>query len=116
MHINLRTAYQTEWNAAQVARAAGDLDCAFQHLERAHILSQRATWLHVRTHIAMLAIGWLRRDRREVLGQAARILAAALFSRVWVPIGNTGGANVSATQPMPIPADRQAVFDAAEIV
>jgi hypothetical protein len=32
-------------------------------------------------------------------------MAAALFSRIWVPEGNTGGANVSAIQPMPIPAD-----------
>ena len=116
MHANLRIAYQTEWTAAQIARRAGDLDRAFHHLERAHILGQRATWPHVRTHIAMLTIGWRRRDRREVFGQTTRILAAALFSRVWVPLGNTGGANVSATQPMPIPADLQVVLDAAGFV
>jgi hypothetical protein len=116
MHAGLRSAYQSEWNAAETARRAGHLDRAFFHLERAHILGQRATWPHVRTHIAMLAIGWRRRDRREVLGQTMRILAAALFSRLWVPLGNTGGANVSATKPMPIPADLQAVLDAAEIV
>ena len=116
MHTKLRTAFEVEWTAAQTARQIGDLELAFHHLERAHILSQRATWPHVRTHVAMLAIGWHRRDRREVIGQSTRIFAAAIFSRLWVPTGNTGGANVSAMQPMPIPTDLKAVLDSAEIV
>jgi hypothetical protein len=29
-----------------------------------------------------------------------------------VPVGNTGGANVSATRPMPVPPDLQAILDA----
>ena len=45
------------------------------------------------------------------IGQITRIVAAALFSRIWVPIGNTGGANVSAMRPMPIPADLRDVLD-----
>ena len=59
----------------------------------------------------MLRLGWSRRDLREVVGQIPRIFAAALFSRVWVPIGNTGGANVPAMRPMPIPPDLQAILD-----
>jgi hypothetical protein len=39
-------------------------------------------------------------------------VAAALFSRLWVPVGNTGGANVSAARPMPVPSDLQAILDA----
>ena len=38
-------------------------------------------------------------------------MTAALFSRLWVPAGNTGGANVSAMRPMPVPPDLQALLD-----
>lgn len=111
MHAALKAAYDAEMAHAQALRAAADLDAAFHHLERAHILAQRYTWRHVSTHFAMLHVGWLRRDAREVIGQFTRSIAAALFSRIWVPAGNTGGANVSAFRPMPIPADLAALFD-----
>jgi hypothetical protein len=109
----LAAAFAFEWQAARTARLAGDLDRAFHHLERAHILGQRHTWRHVKTHVAMLGIGWRRADAREILGQVLRVLAAAVFSRIWVPTGNTGGANVSATVPMPVPPDLQALLDQA---
>jgi hypothetical protein len=60
----------------------------------------------------MLAIAWQRRDLREIAGQLSRIVAAALFSLLWVLVGNTGGANVSAMRPMPVPPDLQAILDA----
>ena len=44
-------------------------------------------------------------------GQATRIVAAALFSWIWVPVGNTGGARVSALQPMPLPDDLRALLE-----
>ncbi|MCY1385078.1 hypothetical protein D9M69_734140 [compost metagenome] len=50
----------------------------------------------------MLLAGWQQGDLREVLGQALRIPAALLFSRIWVPPGNTGRARVSAFKPMPV--------------
>lgn len=109
--VPLREAVRLELGLAQRARIAGDSALAFAHLERAHILGQRFTSLHVRTHVAMLRLGWSRRDFREVVGQITRILAAALVSRIWVPIGNTGGANVPAMKPMPIPADLRAILD-----
>jgi hypothetical protein len=101
----LRAAFDRELASARAARARGDLGLAFQHLERAHILGQRYTRLHVRSHLDMLSVGWQRRDMREVFGQLSRILAASLFSRIWVPLGNTGGASVSAVQPMTVPED-----------
>ena len=107
-----REAFDREWQLARTARDAGDLARAFGHLERAHILGQRSTWLHVQSHVGMLGIAWQRSDVREVAGQVTRIVAAALFSRLWVPVGNTGGANVSATRPMPVPPDLQAILDA----
>ena len=112
MNSVIREAFEREWSLAGAACDAGDLATAFHHLERAHILGQRSTRLHVRSHIGMLGIAWRRRDAREITGQLTRIVAAALFSRLWVPVGNTGGANVSATRPMPVPPDLQAILDA----
>lgn len=106
----IAAAFDQAWRAARDARRSGALDTAFGHLERAHILGQRRTGPHVRTHLAMLAVGWQRQDRREVLGQLGRTVAALLFSRLWVPVGNTGGASVSAFRPMPLPADIAPLF------
>ncbi len=53
----------------------------------------------------MLRIGWKRRDRRETAGHCRRIVAAALLSRLRVPLGDTGGADVPPPRPMPIPDD-----------
>lgn len=111
MNAAVRDAFEREWRLAAAARDAGDLDGAFHYLERAHILGQRSTRLHVRSHVGMLGIGWRRRDAREISGQLVRIVAAALFSRLWVPVGNTGGANVSAMRPMPVPPDLQAILE-----
>ena len=110
MNNALRSAYAEELNAARAAERAGKVELAFHHLERAHILGQRDTLKHVETHWLMLRLGLSTRSCREVVGQATRILAAALFSRIWVPAGNTGRANVSATRPMPVPQDLRAVL------
>ena len=112
MSQELREAFERECALGEAARAAGELDRAFGHYERAHILSQRYTWKHVRSHLGMLRIGRQRGDRREVFGQLKRIVAATLFSRIWVPVGNTGGANVNALTPMPIPEDLQRLLGA----
>lgn len=111
MRADLATAYKREMTLAREREKAGDLLAAFSHLERAHILGQRNTLAHVRAHFGMLRIGLRRRDRREILGQMGRSVAALLFSRIWVPSGNTGGANVSATQPMPVPEDLRRLLD-----
>lgn len=112
MTAAIRTAFAQEWTTAQQARRAGDLSLAFKHLERAHVLSQRLTGLHVKCHIGVWHIGWLRRDLREIFGQSTRTVAALMFSQIWVPIGNTGGANVSAIRPMPLPEDLRAILEA----
>lgn len=114
MPPRLEAAFTLEMALADEARRAGQLDRAFAHLERAHVLSQRWTLAHVRSHLGMLGIGWMRRDWREIAGQLARIPAALMFSRIWIPVGNTGGANVSATRPMPIPDDLRAVLNESD--
>ena len=101
----LRTAYLAELVAADNAGQLGDDVRCFRHLERAHILSQRHTLAHTWTHLRMLHTGWRRRDAREVFGQVLRSIAALAKSMIWVPLGNTGGANVNPFKPMPVPPD-----------
>ncbi len=104
----LRAAWTDEVDAARRARSACDPTTEWMHLERAHILSQPMAGAHVRTHIAMFAAAARRRDRHELLGQLFRMLVAAPGSVTGkYPVGNTGGADVSAFAPMPIPADLQ---------
>lgn len=110
----LLTAYRDELSAGHAALKSRDFAEAFRRYERAHILGQRRTGLHVRAHVAMLRVAWRKGDMKELIGQVTRIAAAALFSRVWVPEGNTGGANVSALKPMPIPEDLRRFLDARE--
>ena len=107
----LRDASRNEHAAADAAIARGELVVAFAHLERAHILSQRFAFAHAWTHLRMLAVGWRRRDAREIVGQVFRSVAALTKSKLWVPIGNTGGANVNPFQPMPVPPDLRPYLD-----
>lgn len=105
MHRELRDAYNLEMMAAIEHYRTGDLEKSFYHLERAHILGQSFSLSHARTHWWMLKVGWKRRDPIEITGQMARIIGALIFSRIWVPIGNTGGAHVSPFSSMPIPEE-----------
>ena len=111
MRAELKRAFLHERQAARDAERRGELATAFAHLERAHILSQRHAFAHAGIHLRMLRVGWKRRDAREIAGQLSRTLAALLFSRLWVPHGNTGGANVSALRPMPVPDDLAALLE-----
>ena len=100
--------------AARAARQAGDMDEAWRLLERTHILSQPWAWPHVRSHLDMLVLAVHARDRREIVGQIVRTLVAGPGSAVGrYPLGNTGRADVPATQPMPVPADLAELLDGA---
>jgi Protein of unknown function (DUF3703) len=111
---SLVESWSAELAAARAARRDHDLVGEWNHLERAHILSQPMAVRHVRTHLSMLAVAGRRRQRREVVGQLFRVLVAAPGS--WTgryPVGNTGGSDVSAFAVMPVPADLQAALDPA---
>ena len=102
MNMKLQVAIDEAFAQAQQELHARRSAEALAWLERAQILTQRRPWLHARSHWLMLRAGWQQGDLREVLGQMLRIPAALLFSRIWVPVGNTGRARVSAFQPMPM--------------
>ena len=92
--------------------ADGDLKNAFAALERAHVLGQLDLVPHLRVHWQMLRVGWSAGDRREVVGQLMRIVLVPvghLFGRL--PVGNTGGANVSAFKPMAIPPEIERLLE-----
>lgn len=97
--------YEREVRQADEALRREDFETAFRHLERAHVLAQRLTARHSFIHWRMLVAGLRRRDLREAVGQVPRIVASILFSRLWVPRGNSGRARVSAFAPMPVPED-----------
>lgn len=98
-------AYEREVASADEALQLDDFEAAFRHLERAHVLAQRMTGRHTFIHWRMLVAGLRRGDLREAIGQAPRIVASILFSRLWVPRGNSGRSRVSAFKPMPVPDD-----------
>ena len=106
VRARLHAAWTAELDAARAARSTGDTSSEWTHLERAHILSQPMAGPHVRTHVAMIAAALRRHDRHELVGQLFRIIVAAPGSITGkYPVGNTGGADVSAFAPMAIPAD-----------
>jgi hypothetical protein len=110
----LRDAWYTERAAARAARHAGDAAGEWRHLERAHILSQPMAGPHLRTYAAMLTAALRRRDGRETLGQVLRLVLAVPGSQTGrYPVGNTGGADVSAFVPMAVPEDLRPLLLAA---
>lgn len=102
----VRRIVQQEIAVFKKASEANEVDKAWRALERAHIVSQPHIALHVANHWAMLKFAVSERDCKEVVGQVLRLALApmgALTGRI--PLGNTGRANVSAFQTMPVPDD-----------
>jgi hypothetical protein len=114
--LRINPSVKAELDAAAGVEARGDRVAAFEHLERAHILGQQSTVQHVRVHWAMFRWALRHNVAGEALGQAWRIVGAALKTWLWVPTGNMGGANISGFRPMPVPADLQRLIDGARAV
>lgn len=95
--------FEVEITKAKKLMLTGDFDNSWQHLENAHVLSQKYALLHFRSHIAMLNYGIYKKDTREIVGQIIRLFFAIPSSLFKIaPFGNTGGANVNKFKPMPI--------------
>jgi hypothetical protein len=110
----IRPYVDAEIRLALGAETRGHFDTAFRHLERAHVLGQRSTVHHVRTHWVMFQMALRNGWTKEAAGQAWRVVASALFTPVGlVPSGNTGTASSSGFQPMTIPASLQRLINAA---
>ena len=108
----LFTAYEKEVIAYRKALASGTEQECILHLSRAHILSQRYIFLHLKTHFLMLNYAILHFDLRESLGQLLRIVVTVpghLLGKV--PVGNTGWSKVGLTQKMPVPPDLTKILE-----
>lgn len=111
MPDGLRVHYRHELENYRNEMARGNLQVAWRHLERAHILGQPWPREHTHVHWIMLRFGFRIKSMREVIGQIPRLLVGGIKSFVGkIPVGNTGGANVPPLQPMEIPPDLDALL------
>jgi hypothetical protein len=110
----IRPYVQAELDAAAAAERSGSRQQAFRHLERAHVLAQPATTEHVRVHWHMFRFALTYGLFGEAIGQTLRLVLAGPLTVVGaIPMGNTGGSEVSGFLPMPVPADLQKLIDVA---
>lgn len=110
----IRPTVEKELDLANSATERADFQEAYAHLERAHILGQPSTRLHVVVHWRFLVLALRQARLQDVLGQGFRLIGAALFTAVGlVPHGNTGGTDVSAFKRMPVPEELQMIIGSA---
>jgi Protein of unknown function (DUF3703) len=103
MTANRKAHFETAMAEAREARKQRDFTRALELLEEAHILGQQWIVPHLRSHWAMLQVALLQLDFRETIGQVMRLVLVA--PGTWLrrlPLGNTGRANGSTFQPMPV--------------
>ena len=96
----------------QALAKQGQLAQAWAQLERAHVIGQAFPYEHTEVHWLMLKFGVKIKSAREIIGQIPRLLVGGVKSFVGtIPVGNTGGADVSPLRPMEIPEDIQQLLD-----
>lgn len=112
MNTVQRSTFNNEIAQAKTFIASGNLEAGFSHLERAHVIGQEYVIPHITSHWLMFQVELRRRRPAAVLGQLIRIVLGALGSAVGaVPIGNTGGTNISMFKRMPIDTELQHAID-----
>lgn len=103
VRTELKAAFEAEMAAAERLIQAGRLNRAMRHLERAHVIGQSYVRPHVRSHWSMFRIAVKRNSLADGLGQAVRIILGAFGSAIGVvPIGNTGGTDISMFARVPV--------------
>ncbi len=111
MPKGIRAHYRQELERYKTQFAQRNLQPAWRHLERAHILAQAWPREHSYVHWRMLQFGFFIKSPREIIGQIPRLLVGGVKSFVGhIPVGNTGGANVPALKPMAIPDDLSGIL------
>jgi hypothetical protein len=111
MNLELKKAIETEMAIARKSYRDDELTTSMKHLEVAHVLGQRYAIPHIVSHWWMLKIGLKEGSMAKIAGQAIRIVLGAIGSTVGtLPVGNTGGTNISMFKRLPIdPAIRHLV-------
>lgn len=112
MPTSLVPFFEKELQLAKSNLSEKNLETAWHHYERAHILSQKYPYQHTLVHWQMFKFGIQIKDAKEVLGQIPRLIFGGVKSFVGqVPVGNTGGANVPPLRKMEIPEDLKKILD-----
>ena len=107
-----KVAFDKEIALARAFIACGEIKAGFARLERAHIIGQAFVVPHTLVHWMMLRMEIRRRHFRGVLGQIVRIVLGALGSAVGVvPVGNTGGTDISMFERLPVEPELQKLID-----
>ena len=103
--------YQKELEIFKDNLQQDNLQNAWCHLERAHIIAQKYPCEHTSVHWKMLQFGIKIKSSKEIIGQIPRLLVGGVKSFVGhIPVGNTGGANVPPLKTMEIPEDIQEIL------
>jgi hypothetical protein len=87
-----------------------EINLTFYHFENAHILGQSHLYRHTLSHYWLLVWGVKTKSTKEIIGQISRIITSVLFTLIWVPNGNTGGANISPIKILPIRKELRKYF------
>jgi hypothetical protein len=116
MPKTLRPFYQRELKAYYSCLQEDNLQSAWRHLEKAHVIGQAYPIDHSLVHWKMLQFGIRIKSIKEITGQIPRLLVGGVKSFVGkIPVGNTGGANVPPLKPLPIEQEIREIFEQAGI-
>jgi len=111
MNATQRAAFKDEIAQARCHMGNGAVEAGFAHLERAHVIGQASVVAHVTSHWWMCVAEWRRGRPAAVLGQVLRIVLGALGSALGIiPVGNTGGTDISMFKRMPVADDIQKII------
>ena len=114
--MGLKVIFDNELKEFNTKFKDGQLESAWNHLERAHIIGQRFPYAHTYVHWKMLQFGFRIKSSKEIVGQIPRLIFGGVKSFVGkVPVGNPGGANVPALKSFPIAEDLQEILKKAII-
>ena len=116
MPESLKPYFKAELDKYRTEYSIGNLQIAWNHLERAHIIGQKYPYAHTFVHWKMLEFGIKIKNGKEIIGQIPRLIFGGVKSFVGkIPIGNPGGANVPPLKPFPIEQELQNIFAKARI-
>lgn len=112
MNPSQKTAFDAEIAQALTLFADDKIQQGYCHLERAHVIGQMDMISHVVVHWQMFKAELKRKQLIAAFGQVIRILLGALGSALGrVPVGNTGGSNVSMFKRMPIDPELKNIIE-----
>ena len=111
MPESLKPYFKAELDKYRTEYSIENLQIAWNHLERAHIIGQKYPYAHTFVHWKMLQFGIKIKSGKEIIGQIPRLIFGGVKSFVGkIPIGNPGGANVPPLKPFPIEQELQKYF------